>query len=337
MTKLYVARSSQWVKAGATAVPFASASSRDQLVLGTYKPGATTTGVLPGTRLTVVTSASQLPGGALTPGTTYGGTDANGPYGYDIRFTVVPPTSTTRIVFRNCIFRGEAAAPTAPIGLLKVYNAGHAPVDLWDCTLLPQTPSPWRNGLHGDNFRAYRCDISMVVDALAVFARPSGGDAKVELYQSYIHDFVWFDSTYPGTSVPDGSHNDGVQPAGGSNFKIWGNHIYGHNHPDYLNTYYGTDHCNAIMMITPDDAQISGLDIQQNWLYGGAAGLNIVNSSTRTLGNVGIIKANRFGRDMRNGANWAINQSSGVTYDAGSGATANVYDDNNAVVVPKAA
>lgn len=319
VTDLLAARSAQWTKFGISAEPFASA--RDLLVLGAYKPSAATTGVLPGIPRTTVTSAAALPGGGLIPGTVY--------QNYNFQFVVDPPTGTSPIIFRNCLFQGSAAAPTSDVGLAKLYDAGHAPCEFWDCTFAAMTPSRWWNGIHGANFKAYRCDISQCIDPFNIFRSDDPtGPLNVEIYQSYVHDMHWF-ANPPETRAVDGSHPDGVQLQSGSGFTLWGNNIQAYNHPDFFNTYYGTAHANAVMLIKPDVGVITTVDIQFNWFDGGAAGLNITHDNPRFLADIGIIKNNLFGRGMRNGAGWAINrQTSAITWDGGSGTTANRYEDD---------
>jgi len=316
MTDVLAARSRSWVKSGFAAEPFAS--SRESLVLGTYKPDASTTGVLPGVPRTTVTSFSPI------GGTTY--------ENLTIETIMTPPAGTSTIVFRNCFFRGTPSGQSSDVGVAKLYGTAHCPVEFYDCSFAAQFPSRWWNGAHGYGFKMWRCDVSQVIDTLNIFqsADPTG-PLGVEIYQSYFHDFHWFPNP-PETRATDGSHSDGVQLQGGSGFKFWGNNIQAYNHPDFFNTYFGTNHGNAIMMIKPDVGVITNVDIQFNWLDGGAAGLNITHDNPRFLTNIGIIKNNKFGRGMRNGASWAINRQSGITWDGGSGSTQNVYEDDGTVV-----
>jgi hypothetical protein len=327
VTDVLVARSAQWVKYGMAPVPFAT--DRNSLVAGAYKPGPSTTGVLPGSVLATATSTSQLPGGGLFGGTTY--------QNLRIQFIVTPPTGTSPIVFRNCRFEGPAVFTGGAVGLVKLYNAGHCPVEFYDCTFLPQDPHPNLNGLHGHTFKAYRCDISLAQDSFSVFntADPTG-PLLVEVWQCYVHDFAWFsqaEAAALGVSTPsDGTHNDGVQLQGGSGFVFKGNNIQGFDDVDHFNTYYGTNHINAVQMIKPDVGVITGMDVQLNWFDGGAASINVAHDDPRHLGNIGIFKHNLFGRNQRLGDTWAFVRPSDVTFDAGSGATANLFDDTLAEI-----
>lgn len=323
MTRLLVARSGQWVKAGRPSIPFATATGRENLVLGVDKPTAANTGVLPGTTLTRVTSAAGMPGGGVIPGATY--------ENLDLEFVVTPPTGTLPIIFRNCRFRGTASQQTSDVGLIKLYNSDHAPVEMYDCTFDAQTPHRWWNGIHGYGFKAVRCDLSRVIDAFNVFrptAMGQNGPLNVDIRQCYIHDQWWVPNP-PETRHVDGAHPDGVQLQGGSGFTFLGNNVQAYLHPDAFNTYYNTNHANAIMMIKPDVGVITDVRIQLNWFNGGAAGLNITHDDPRFSAYLGIINSNRFGRGMRNGATWAINrQNTSITWDDGTSGTFNVYEDD---------
>jgi hypothetical protein len=323
-------------------VPFASAAARDLLVYGAYKPDATTTGVLPGTALTTYTSASQLPGGGVTAGATY--TNAR------FQFIVTPPSGTTTITFRNCLFEGPPTNPGSFVGLAKLFNASHCPCVFIDCTFLPQRPSRFLNGAHGHDFKLFRCDISLVVDALSVFNNNPGFQTaalNVEVWGSYIHDLAWWAFNTGDTDAGgarensfDGSHNDGCQLQGGSGFTFIGNTMTGTNSPDYFNTFYGDNRANSAFTIKPDVGVITTIDIEQSWIDGGAASINIAHDDpARILGNIGIIKHNLFGRNQRNGDTWAINKHEAgagtITWDSGTAGppeTRNLYADNLAVV-----
>jgi hypothetical protein len=342
MTKLLVGRSSVWRKSGQADVPFATASSRDQLVYGAYKPDASTTGVLPGSVLTTYTAASQLPGGGVVGGQTY--TNSR------FQFVVTPPSGTSTITFRNCRFEGPATNPGSFVGLAKLFNASHCPCVFIDCTFLPQRPSRFFNGLHGHDFKAFRCDISLVVDALSVFNNNPGFQTAalgVEVWGSYLHDHAWWafntgdtDASGGRENSADGSHNDGCQLQGGAGFTFVGNNMQAFNHPDYFNTFYGTPQANSAFTIKPDVGVITGVDIEKNWIDGGAASINITHDEpARLLGNIGAIKANLFGRNQRNGDAWAINKHEGtggaITWDAGTAGppeTRNLYQDTLTVV-----
>jgi hypothetical protein len=336
VTKLWVGRSSFWTKAGQSPVAFATAAERDLLTYGEYKPGASTTGVLPGSTLTTYTAASQLPGGGLQGGATY--TNCR------FEFFVTPPTGTSTITFRNCYFAGQNASPGDFVGLLKLYNTSHCPVVAIDCTLKPQRPSRFWNGFHGHSFKAYRCDISLVVDAFSVFNNTAGlreGPLGVEVYGCWIHDFAWWAQGTGDTNASgarensfDGSHSDGVQLQGGSGFKFIGNNVEGFLHPDYFNTYYNANQINALMMIKPDVGVITDVEIRKNYFDGGASGVNITHDEPdRYEGYIGVFRENLFGRAMRQGSNWAINThevGTPITWDGGTAGppdTRNLYAD----------
>jgi hypothetical protein len=306
--------------------------NRDDLVIGTYKPDATTTGVLPGTTLIDANSNADLVATDGTSGMVAGKTYQN----YRFNYFITPPNASgsLRITFKNCWFAGQNSVPPDFVGLAKLYNANHVPCDFIDCTFRPQRPSRLWNGIHGYGFTALRCDLSYLVDPFSIFNSTAGQQANlaVEIRQCYVHDFtMWNQGTGDigppngaGENSFDGSHNDGVQQQSGNGFIFWGNHINGFNAPGYLNTYYNAYYINAPLTLQDQVGPTTGSDIQYNWLYGGAVQINI----TGALRNYGTIKRNVFGRDTRTGKN--ILRKIGMTLDTGTnGVDGNVYDDGS--------
>lgn len=324
MTDLLVARSGSWVKYSLPSVPI---SNRDALVAGTYKPGPSTTGVLPGIARTSITAPTQLPGGGFQPATTYSNMDFN--------FIFVPPTGTSTIVFRNCSFLG----PTTPVSgtttsLAKVWDPGRCPTEYYDCTFRAQAPSQWINAINGHHFKLYRCNLYNVIDGSAIFnTNDPDGPTGVVIQQCWIHDNLWYPPGLPGTSAIDGSHNDGIQPQGGSGTVIVGNNIENYCDPNFFNTYYGISQGNAAMQIKPDVGLMTGYVVEQNWFSGGRiATINFAHDDPdRFIGNFGTFKRNIFLRDSAAEAREIIRPSTVVpTIDFGTGttvATTNVYSD----------
>jgi hypothetical protein len=328
VTDLLVARSGSWVKYGLTSIPI---SNRDSLVVGVDKPGPSNTGVLPGITRTTVTAASQLPGGGLQPGTTYSN--------YTFEFIVTPPTGTSTIRFNNCLFRGipNASGYTSTTSLAKVWDPGRCPTEYWDCTFAAQAPSAWICGLNGHHFKAYRCDISQVVDGFEVFNTNAPDAATgVVVQQCWVHDLLWFAPGVPGTGT-DGSHNDCGQVEGGSGGTILGNTLECFNGVNYFNSFYGISQGNAALQIKPDVGLLTGWVVEQNWFSGGRlATVNFAHDApARFIGNFGTLKRNVFTRDsaaLTSGDQREIiaPTTSPPTIDYGSGttvATTNVYHD----------
>lgn len=323
MTDLLVAHGPDWVKYGAASV--ARAGARDALVAGTYDPGPTTTGVLPGVTRTTVTASSQLPGGGLQPGTTYSN--------WTFEFIVTPPTGTSSIIFRNCMFRGPTTAQTAVMSLVKAWDPGRCPTQYWDCTFAAQTPGPWINGIDGHHFQLYRCDISRVIDGIEVFnTNDPDGPLGVVVQQSWVHDLLWYAPGNPGTAT-DGSHNDCMQVEGGSGGIVLGNNFENYNDPAYFNSYYSISQGNAAMQIKPDVGLLTGWQIEQNRFSGGRIStVNLAHDPpARYIANFGTLKRNVFVRDSASeGREIIAPTTSPPTIDYGTGttvATTNVYHD----------
>jgi len=294
---------------------------RASLVIGVDKPSAATTGVLPGVTRTDVTTSGGWPGtGTLTAGAVYSN--------LNIKYRPVPPAGTDPIVYRNCYFMGEPVGsdPGGGAGLCQSTSDSHCPQWFYDCTFAPQNPHWNWNGIIGHHYRAYRCDVSGAVDGFGVYDNNAGHgalDVDVVLQQCYVHDLGnW--SNPPDTSHADGSHPDCMQQQGGAGLHIQGCNFLGFAGPGFALNGYGTNHTNAVLMITNNVGEVTGNDIQYNWFDGGAASVNIAGVFT---GDFGICKNNRFGRGQRNGDTWAIIRPAAMTCDFGTTTDRNVFDD----------
>jgi hypothetical protein len=313
---------------------------RDALVPGTYWPGPTTTGVSPDfdSTKTVVTSASQtvvsdsgVVSAGFQPGQVYSR--------YEIAFIYDPVNSSTPIEFRNCSFIGPTSYSGGAVGLLKLYDSGHAPIRLFDCRIRAQAPHPLINGLHGYRFYARRCDLSLVADAVSTFSRSGdvNGQIDVDFQQSWIHELVWFSRSAAAAigatiSTADGLHCDLWQHQGGAGAIFKHNTLEGYTHANYKNTYYdNSGRVNAVVMCKPDDGLITNMQFENNLISGGRAGVNFAHDNPdRYLGNVGTCKNNRFVRDSAIAS--IVDTVAPFVCDFGSGDTANRYVDDNSVV-----
>jgi hypothetical protein len=287
---------------------------RESLVAETYDPGPDTTGCYDDPAWP---SIPRFTIANHTPAT--GGVYEN----LIIQGQITPPVGVGRATYRNCELQG----PLGSGHLVKAYDAGRIGVDLVDCTLRPRNPDNSRVGIIGRNWTMRRCDVSHVVDGFRVQdTNDPDGPSGVEVWQSYVHDLYWEADT------ADGTHSDDGQISSGSGTVIRGNTLIGNIAPEYAPNFYGTTHANAVLMIKPDVGLISGLDIRNNLIDGGAIPINIANKTSgtvRTLGSVGTISGNRFGRNARIGASWTITMpvSASATVTVG-----NVYADNGAAV-----
>lgn len=231
-------------------------NTRDNLVYGTYRPDATTTGILSERAdLTVVvgdyqtTSSNELHEGKWFKG----------------KITVKHPGC----VFRNCLITGDTAGPASPsYSAITNYDRLTTKTIIEDCTIEASVLSVYSgNGIHGKDYELYRCDISGWVDGIGMY------DRNVIAKGNWVHDlrfWAW------DPSHSDGSHNDGIQVHGGDSFTIVGNSLEG----GYK--------INSCIMVTQDIAPTSNLTIDKNWLISEysptasatACGLNVSNTGS---------------------------------------------------------
>jgi len=147
-------------------------------------PDATSTGVRPGTRLTVLTGDRTF----ATDGEIVEGMDFHG-------FVEVTGRGVT---FRNCVFRGGVADRVRP--LLDTEHARDTVIE--DSEFRPAHPSPSVDGIWAAATKIYRSEFTGTVDGVKAHTGTLVQD-------SYIHDLSWF------AADPDqgggATHNDGVQ------------------------------------------------------------------------------------------------------------------------------
>ena len=262
---------------------------------------------------------------------------------------IVPaiPTGWSReaatIRIRNAHFRGLPGPPpgSGVTGLIHAFGANHCPVIIEDSLFRPRFPHENMIGIHGYDVTAIRCEFSDVVDGVEGFQHSTNADGPVnnKLVLCWMHDFAYWLSVAADPAY--GSHNDGGQIEGGVGHIFWGCRIDGFIGPQYGNgglTAYGTRQLvTSPFLIKPDAGNIAGVDIQFCRLDGGSVGINISHRKTtpiRYLGNIGIIRSNRFGRNFRLGRDFGILMNTTpttnpITFDRGSVAagTANLYAD----------
>jgi hypothetical protein len=150
----------------------------------TGKPSAANTGVVPGTRLTVVTGDQTF----ATNGAVISGKDFRG----------LVKVTGARITFRNCIFRGRATNSNA--ALLNTERGSNTVVQ--DSEFVPAHPSATVDGIWANSTSIYRANIHGSVDGVK-----TGSDVLIQ--DSYIHGMSWFPSDPNQGGGP--THNDGVQ------------------------------------------------------------------------------------------------------------------------------
>lgn len=268
--------------------------NRDSLVYGTYIPDESTTGVLPDvTRTDYNTAAATGTVTLSTAGATY----------QDLNFYGDIIVAANNVTFRNCWFWGGIGHPSGNRGCVTVTsNNNHNGLELYDCTINAQSPSYYRDGIVGNSFKLYRCHIYGTNDGIGAFNYPGGaGNCDVEVYGCYIHDMVWW---WQDPAHSDGTHNDCIQYQGGTNFIAIGNHLECYvtvaNDSTQTNTrpapngkYYG----GSALIVNQNTAAASSVLIENNWLYGGYAQLQLNRGSTYDPLNV-TLGVNRYGRDI---------------------------------------
>jgi len=274
-----------------------TSSSRDRLVIGTYRPSLSTAGIIHGSKLTV--THNHVP----RSGKTYSN--------LDVRHTVVPGPNVGNVTYRNCIFRGPMTLPMGISSLYTMYRPHKRGFTFIDCTFRPQHPNFRWVGLQGYGFTLRRCDASKLVDQVEVFNTNNGpkgagdnslrnGPCDVVIEQCYFHDSAYWGPSVDTGKARDGSHSDGIQWEGGTGLVVRGNYFTGKLRGQYQPNYLGGDTTNSAMMIKPDAGNISGGVITKNWFGGGAVTINVADAPAkkRYITNVGSITHNHFYRDQ---------------------------------------
>lgn len=173
-------------------------------------PGPSSTGVPPGTKLTLLTGNLVVDAAwmkahptGLPPGAGAGVIE-----GQDIHGTV--KITVPGVTLRKCRVRGPDTPPAKSTWTSLVWvTVGSAAKDehdavlIEDCEIAPTHPAASINGLYGRNFTARRNNIHRSVDGL-------GLEYFTRIESSWVHDLSYFDDDgLP--SHPDGTHNDAVQ------------------------------------------------------------------------------------------------------------------------------
>ncbi|MEU4572355.1 hypothetical protein [Nonomuraea sp. NPDC023979] len=147
-------------------------------------PDAASTGVRPGTKLTVVTGDQVF------------ATDGEVVQGREFRGFV--EVTARGVTFRDCVFLGGVADRTRP--LLDTEHAADTVIE--DSEFRAAHPSPSIDGVWAARTKIYRSEFSGTVDGVKAHTGTLVQD-------SYIHDLSWFGSDPDQDGGP--THNDGVQ------------------------------------------------------------------------------------------------------------------------------
>ena len=234
-----------------------AAEDRSGLVWGTYKPDATTTGVLDG-----VARGSLVVGGVLrlqTPGQILENVDL-------YNCTIKP--EAPGIIIRNVWCHGRTPKASPGINdhypLIDMTSSLANDTIIEDTTLIPDpaNESVMAYGIKGGGFTCKRVHIARVVDGIQTWRDP------VIMEASYVTDLTRFDPDVTRTAG-DASHNDGMQLQGGSTTDIRGCNI------DVTVTPW-TSRSLTCIIATTNYAAHAWIKIRNTWAAGGSIPLNIL-------------------------------------------------------------
>lgn len=240
-----------------------AATTRSSLVPGSYKPSDSTTGVIPGTALQPYNT-----GGADLIITQEGRVLENLDIYGDIK------VRARNVVIRNCRLRGGKHIPGANTGIVDANSGSCYNLLVEDCTIIPDRPSYYRDGIVGHEYTARRNRIKHTNDGLGIFNKPGGPVyANVTAEGNYISDLTYW-SYDPAHS--DGTHNDGIQVQGGENIRIVGNTVVGSivtgsgSAPSPRGTHGG-----CTIMLQQNVAKLRNVLVEKNWVDDGQTSINI--------------------------------------------------------------
>jgi nitrous oxidase accessory protein NosD len=284
---------------------------------GTYKPSAATTGVPTDVTLTTYNGNMII----TTPGTVLDSLDVFG-------FIQV---RTANVTIRNCRVRGLGGG-TNNTGLILATHSAVQNLVVQDCTLVPDTPSYWLDGIMGHDYTATRCNVYNLVDGFGGYNTYNpGGPINVYLYSNYVHDLSYF-SPDPNHPSDNQTHNDCFQPQGGSNIRVIGNNFQ---------AFYSTDptvgtqnqprpQANSAIQYNANVGTITDCWVTNNWFDGGGITVNVATPST----DIGRINNNQFGRNS-----YYQGSDGDTTYTVSMPSTTtcetidNVYEDNGHAIL----
>lgn len=312
----------------------AGGSPRANLVPGTYKPSASTTGAY-SADLPALNSPTTQTLVISTPGATYQNLTIYG----DIRI------QARNVTIKGCILKGGAHAPTGASGVVDCNSSSCFGAVIEDCTIIPQRPHFNRDGIVGHEYTARRNHIANTTDGLGAFITNAvGTNANVLIEANYVHDLTYF---YPDAVHTDGTHNDGCQIQGGANIHVIGNYFHGNS---VLGDGSGTNpdkprllsesptHINGsgtIIQKQSITAPLVNVVVEKNWYRGGVAGVNL-KPGTYT------VRDNIFARDSffdynghvstRSASMFPIRGDDSTVTNVTGLYTSNRWEDNNALL-----
>jgi hypothetical protein len=248
-------------------------------------PTAANTGVPPGLTLKTIDGNINV----TKPDTVLSGLDIHG-------FVRV---QTTGVTIKNSRIHGSGPGSYAT-GLIDANNPAVHNLVIENCDLNHDAASVWVDGVVGHDYTAVANDVHNVVDGFGVMnPRNPTADLNVNIENNYVHDLDYLspDSTHPDNHT----HNDAIQIQGAGaslgerQIRISGNNLQALAGPD-SNTrspYYPAVTGQAIA-VTPNVSAVHDVDIDGNWLDGGAQTVTII-PGPKGAGTGIRLTNNRFG------------------------------------------
>lgn len=246
----------------------------ESLVPGTYKPDASTTGVV-STNLPAYNSASTQTltitqdNLVLQNLTIYG----------DLKI------QAKNVTIRGCVLRGGSHIPSGNTGVVDCNSALCFGAVVEDCLIDPQVPNYYRDGIVGHEYTARRCHVRYTNDGFGAFiTNANGTNCNVTLEANYVHDLTYW---FPDPAHTDGTHNDCLQIQGGANIHVIGNNFHGTsvkgagsgNNPDkprLLSESPAMINGSCIIVQKQSTtAPLVNVVIEKNWINGGLTGFNM--------------------------------------------------------------
>ena len=252
-----------------TAAPSETPGSAPPLPIPTTGwPGASNTGVPPGTSLQVVDGPASAP-----PGTTWSGNlmtvVGDGTVLDSLEVRALVRVEAKNVVIRNSKITGRSVSSANAL----LYVAASGSVTVQDTEIYAREPSVYVDGVIGQNFTLERVDIHDVVDNVKIV-----GD-NVTVRDSWLHRNLHYANDPAQGGTP--THDDNVQVQKGSNITL------SHNTME-------SSH-NAALQVTQDMGVVAKVAVDRNLVSGGGCSFNLADKGRGALRDVSL-RSNRFTR-----------------------------------------
>jgi hypothetical protein len=290
---------------GGVGTATASCTIQDAFVLGQTEPTAANTGLNVLGLTTADIPAAKIVNGDLTVNDAWVAANGSMPTRWWVK-GFVNFTATTPVKFHNSIFEGRTFTGTAPREAIIRARNGSAPVtatiSFENCLLKVVQPDVGISTAAGERLGSfYRCDISGGSDLIDYWA-PSVPDVR----GCYLHDYTFWDNDPKHTndgSHPGWSHNDLIQNSGSVNGRIRGNSLDCRaaagtgDVATLISSGFPDRDWGTSVMFTPSTSTITGVEVEENWLYGGQCPicLPLQSGGSFNTGNSWTVRNNRHG------------------------------------------